>query len=391
MERIILNADTVLCGDSLEVNEKASVIVENGKISEIIPQKVKDEKHFEDTKEYDFGSRTLMPGMIECHNHCTIDARLPEHLEILGDSSECRLTVIAMKAMEDNLMAGITTARSLADKHYIDVELKKLIAAGEVKGPDLLVAGIGMKGAHGHGYIGSSFCGTEEVRRTARENMRRGADLLKIFVTPGNLSLTDSFIPSYLSPEEIRTAVEEGARQNIPTAAHCIGGQGLKDCIDGGVKVIEHMYGATDEDVELLAKSDCWVDLTSGIFLDPSREAFLSEQNAYKIRMNREKVRNNLKKVVQAKIPFVLGTDAYHTYLYREVEYAVELGAGVRYALQGITSNAAKVCGIGEVKGSLKEGYAADVIAVDGNPLNDLSSLARVSMVMKGGKIYRNE
>ncbi len=105
-------------------------------------------------------------------------------------------------------------------------------------------------------------------------------------------------------------AVSEGARLGVPVAAHCIGGQGLKDCIDGGVKVIEHMYMATEQDVEWLAASDCIVDLTSGIFLDSSRESFLSPANAEKIRRNRPRVRENITRIIRAGLPFVLGTDA---------------------------------------------------------------------------------
>ena len=145
-------------------------------------------------------------------------------------------------------------------------------------------------------------------------------------------------MPSFLSLEEISTAVSEGARLGIPTAAHCIGGQGLKDCIDGGVDVIEHMYMAAEQDVERLAASRCVVDLTSGIFLDPSREEFLSPANALKVRLNRSRVRENVARIIKARLPFVLGTDAYHGFLYREVGYAVELGSDPVTAIQGVTS-----------------------------------------------------
>ena len=148
-----------------------------------------------------------------------------------------------------------------------------------------------MKGSHGAGHIGMPHCGAGEIRHTCRENLKKGADLLKLFITPGVPDPASTFVPSFLSLEEISAAVSEGARLGIPTAAHCIGGQGLKDCIDGGVDVIEHMYMASEQDVERLAASRCVVDLTSGIFLDPSREEFLSPANALKVRLNRSRVR----------------------------------------------------------------------------------------------------
>lgn len=116
---------------------------------------------------------TLMPGMIECHNHLCIDATLPEHLELLAWSNECQLTLLALKGLKEDLMSGVTTARCMGDKYYIDVTLKKLIEDGKAEGPRLLAAGIGIKGSHGAGHIGMPHCGTEEIRRTCRENLKK--------------------------------------------------------------------------------------------------------------------------------------------------------------------------------------------------------------------------
>lgn len=146
---------------------------------------------------------------------------------------------------------------------------------------------------------------------------------------------------------------------------------------------------AAEQDTERLAASNCVVDLTSGIILDPSREAFLSPDNARKVRLNRSRVRKNVKRLLDAHIPFVLGTDAYHGFLYREVEYAVELGAEITTALQGVTSGAARVCGLEHRTGNLTTGLEADIIAVKGNPARDVSCLEQVEFVMKGGIIYK--
>ena len=276
MKRTILNAGMILCGEQLTPLENGSLIIEDGIIREILPRKAREALSLEDAVEISLPHMTLMPGMIECHNHLCIDATLPEHLELLAWSNECQLTLLALKGLKEDLMSGVTTARCMGDKFYIDVTLKKLIEDKKVDGPRLLAAGIGMKGSHGAGHIGMPHCGAGEIRHTCRENLKKGADLLKLFITPGVPEPASTFVPSFLSLEEISTAVSEGARLGIPTAAHCIGGQGLKDCIDGGVDVIEHMYMAAEQDVERLAASRCVVDLTSGIFLDPSREEFLS-------------------------------------------------------------------------------------------------------------------
>ena len=389
MSDMILKADRVLVGEDLNLKEHMAVIVRDGKIEEIVPQA--ECPAVEGAEVIDLKNTTLMPGMIECHNHLSIDATIPEHLELLAWSTECELTLIALDGFRKDLMSGVTTARCMGDRFYIDVTLKKLIEQGKVAGPKLLAAGIGMKGSHGAGYIGSPHCGPEEIRKTARENLKKGVDLLKLFITPGVPDPESEFVPSFLSLEEIAMAVNEAARKNLPVAAHCIGGQGLKDCIDGGVQVIEHMYMCTPQDAEWLANSKCIVDFTSGIFLDPTREETLSANNAYRVRKNRPRVRERLKLLMSTGVPYVLGTDAYHGYLYREVGYAVELGSDIVTALKGVTSNAAKVCGLGDRIGSLKKGYTADIIAVEGNPLTDVACLAKVPFVMQDGNIVKRK
>lgn len=387
MNDTILKADRVLLGEDLIPKEKMAVIVRDGKIEEIVPQA--ECPTIPEAEVIELNNTTLMPGMIECHNHLSIDATIPEHLELLAWSTECELTLIALKGLKEDLMSGVTTARCMGDRFYLDVTMKKLINQGKVVGPKLLAAGIGMKGSHGAGYIGSPHCGPEEIRKTTRENLKKGVDLLKLFITPGVPDPDSEFVPSFLSLEEIAMAVNEGARKNIPVAAHCIGGQGLKDCIDGGVQVIEHMYMCTPQDAEWLANSNCIVDFTSGIFLDPTREETLSATNAYRVRKNRPRVRERLKLLMSTGVPYVLGTDAYHGYLYREVGYAVELGSDIVTALKGVTSNAAKVCGLGDQIGSLKKGYAADIIAVEGDPLTDVTCLSKVPFVMQNGKVVK--
>lgn len=151
MERIVLKADLILRGRELDPMEKGLLIIENGRIQDILPQYSLADCHIADARELSFPGQTLMPGMIECHNHLCIDATLPEHLELLAWSSECQLTILALKGLKEDLISGVTTARCMGDKYYIDVIMKKLIEDGKVIGPRLLTAGIGMKGSHGRG------------------------------------------------------------------------------------------------------------------------------------------------------------------------------------------------------------------------------------------------
>lgn len=385
-------AKRVLTGSNMELMEDACVLVEGDQIVRILPRQEFLAEQPADCQLMDLGDVTLMPGMIECHNHLALDARLPGHLDMM-EESECVHTILALNGLKDDLMSGVTTARCLGDRNYIDVELKKQIRQGHVVGPDLLVCGIGMKSLHGHGYVGMPHSGVEEMRRTARENMFRGVDVLKIFVTPGAPVGPGEFIPCFLSYDEIRTVVEEAHAMNIRTAAHCIGGKGLDYCVKAGVDVIEHVYSITPEQVELVAKEHKgWVDLTSGIVLDPDREPFCAKSFVDNLHRVRDYSRQCMAAVVQCPdIRWTLGTDANHGLLYREAQFACEMGATTLQAVQGLTSAAAVMCGIEGKTGALTAGLRADVIAVQGNPLEDISALGRVSFVMKGGTVYKHE
>ena len=142
--------------------------------------------------------------------------------------------------------------------------------------------------------------------------------------------------------------------------------------------------------MEMLVKHNTWIGLTSGIYLDPDRESALSPAGIAKAQYGREKVFTCLERIVKAGVPFVLGTDANHALLYREVEYAVELGADTLTALRGVTTNAAKICRREEEIGQISAGLHADLIAVDGDPLENVSALRKVDFVMKNGEVFRS-
>lgn len=389
MKQIVI-ARTVLAGSELEEIANGAVVVEDGKIVKVVPaQQISDEERAQ-AEVIVFENETVLPGMIECHNHLSIDARKSNHLEILANVTECKLTLLAEEGLRDDLLSGVTTVRCMGEKHDLDLKLKKEIEDGNVAGPDILPAGVGMKGSNGSGYIGAPHSGVEEFRRTARANIAKGAKLLKIFTTPGVFSVEQDFIPSFLSAEEIRTVVEEAKRLHLPVAAHCIGGQALRDCVEQGVDVIEHAYCASQEDIELLKQHpECWVDLTTGIYLDPDREQYLADSNARNVRAGREIVRECVGNLVRAGIHFALGTDANHGLLWKEVVYTVELGASKRDALKGVTSNAAYISRLSGKKGELTAGADADLIAVKGNPLEDPAVLSQVDFVMKKGVVYK--
>ena len=224
MEYKVLKSKKIYYGKNLDLLKNGAILIKKDKIVKIMEEKDLNQIKGLSTETIDLENLTIMPGLIDCHSHLNIDANIPEHLELLAWSNECELTLISLNALEENIKAGITTLRCLGDKFYTDVTLKNKILKKELLGPDILSAGLGIKGYHGSGYIGYPHCGEEEIRKTVRENLKRKVDTLKLFITPGQLS-ENGDIPSYLSLEEIKVAVEEGKRVGVPVAAHCIGGE----------------------------------------------------------------------------------------------------------------------------------------------------------------------
>ena len=213
----IITARTVLAGSELEEIQNGAVVVEDGKVVKVVPAEQLTEEDRAQAECIAFEDETVLPGLIEGHNHLSIDARKSNHLEILGTATECKLTLLAEEGLYDDLLSGVTTVRCMGEKHDLDLKLKKEIDAGNLVGPDILPAGVGMKGSNGSGYIGAPHSGVEEFRRTARSNVAKGVKLLKIFTTPGVFSTEQDFIPSFLSAEEIRTVVEEAASAGCGT------------------------------------------------------------------------------------------------------------------------------------------------------------------------------
>ena len=150
-------AKKALIGEELQVLDDACILIEEESIKEITTRKEFEASGREATIVY-LGDKTVLPGMFECHNHLALDARLPGHLDMMNQS-ECEHTLLALNGLKDDLMSGVTTARCLGDRNYIDVVLRNKIRENKVTGPDLLVCGIGMKGRHGHGYVGMPLSG----------------------------------------------------------------------------------------------------------------------------------------------------------------------------------------------------------------------------------------
>lgn len=382
MSKIILKASKVVTGTDLTVKENAALLIEDGKIKKIYEQ-AQSIPPIEGAEVVDLGDKTIIPGMIDCHNHLALDARLENHLVKMNDC-EAEQTLRAVKTMRDDLLSGVTTARCLGDRFYIDITCRNAQREGRLFGPKLVVSGIGMRASHGHGFVGMPHSGPEEFRKTARENIARGVDFLKVFMT--KVINATPFIYHFLAPEELAVVVQEARSVGITTACHCSGGQGLDDCLAAGIDCLEHVYYITPRQVDDVLKADRWVVYTPSYALNDNLLFKFSPQDREGSLREKEIICKCLSGAISGGLKFGIGTDGLHQGLAQEAQYIAELGASNRDVLAGITVNAAKLCGVSAKTGAICEGLAADLVVLDGNPLEDISALKRVSAVYQDGK-----
>ncbi len=211
-----------------------------------------------------------MPGLIDAHTHITIIPGLGNQVGQLMQPIE-RQTMRGVGNLRRMFRSGVTTARIMAEEHWLDVSFKEEIERGTVIGPRLNICTRAITQSFGHGRALSAFDGVDEVRKAARENLYHGAEFLKLFITGGVSSTRGGGIraASY-SREEIRAAVEEADRAGTYVAAHAIGGPGIRLGVEEGIRTIEHASMATDEDLALMKERGVWAVLTESILFHPT-------------------------------------------------------------------------------------------------------------------------
>jgi imidazolonepropionase-like amidohydrolase len=382
MGKTLMKGGLVIDGTGRPPIDKGAILIDGERIIRV--GKEEEVKERADVHVLDCSNQTLLPGLIDCHNHLSLDPRLENYLYRMIDPIPT-LTLRAWETMKIDLRSGVTTSRCMGDKGFLDVECKKAVAEGRIEGPRLLIATRGIRAFHGHGFVGYPFGGIDQIQAAVRENLSAGADLIKIYIT-GTLRGPEG-IPSYFSREEIQTAVDEAHRVGIPVATHCIGGIGFEWALEIGIDVIEHGYFLTDREIDLFVKSDKWLVMTPSVFFTDARIQTLPTDLIDGHLRQRDEVAQRMRAAIKAGIRFAVGTDGMHGGLAQEIQYLVDFGATPIQALMAATCHAAEVCGFEESIGTLEPGKFGDIIGVKGNPLEDIEALKRVKTVVSRGEI----
>lgn len=359
----------------------------------------------------DLGSGTLLPGLIDLHTHLT--NRMGVHWEDgLTKTTPGHDALWGARNARVTLMAGFTTCRDMGPTWpFVDVDLRNAINDGAVPGPRLLVAGNYVSSTGGAGdarqfsiyvdvpTVKNLADGPEEITKAVRTNFKNGADFIKIMATGAVLSKGIQPGQQQYSDAEIQAAVTEANRWGRQVAAHAHGAAGIKAAIRAGVRTVDHGSDLDDEAIALLKASN------RKTFYVPTLDVMDAvEQNGEKNNIpesERERGRQingimsaGFKRALAAKIPIGLGTDAAvvdHGENWREFEVRHRLGEATAATIVSATSTNAEIIGWNDRLGTIEPGKLADIIAVPGDPLQDVGLMQKVNFVMKGGAIYRND
>jgi imidazolonepropionase-like amidohydrolase len=352
----------------------------------------------------DLSGLTVLPGLIDVHTHLTMNPDFDPYRELT--STDAQEAINGVVNARTTLLAGFTSVRNVGAGGYTDVDLRDAVNAGQIVGPHMQVSGplLGITGGHcdenllpiKYHVVGDGVAdGIAAVQHQVRQNIKYGADLIKICATGGVLSKGDDPQASQYTLEEMKAIVADAHRLGRKVAAHAHGAQGILWATEAGVDSIEHGSYINDEAISEMKKD--------GTYLVPTLylEDWMLEKGNLPPFYHQKMVdvsavaKSNIKRAMQAGVKIALGTDAAvypHGLNAHELDvYVNQLGMAPLAALRAATVNAADLMGWSAKTGSLDAGKWADMIAVDKNPLDDVRVLQDVKFVMKAGVVYKNE
>jgi imidazolonepropionase-like amidohydrolase len=389
----------IFVGDG-RVLERGTVVVDGGRIVNVGKENTPIPKG---ARKIPLDGRTLFPGFIDAHVHVCLDAS-PDPVSTLAHEPAPITVLKAAKFARDTLMAGVTTVRDMGGKDGIDLHIRDAIHRGLIPGPRMLVSGSLICMTGGHGWpLGRQADGPHEVRKAAREQIRSGADLVKLMATGGVLTPGVEPGAAQFTEEELRAGIEEAHKAGRKTATHAMGTEGILNALKAGIDSVEHGVFLDDEAVSLLKKRNVPVIPTIAALYHIETKGAEGGIPAYAVEKTRRVKAHHLQSVRMAREARVLvatGTDAgtpfnTHGQNLREVQLLVEMGGySPSDALQAATGLAAQVLGREKEFGTVDEGKAADLVVVAGNPLEDIGILLKpeaIALVMQGGKVVKED
>lgn len=373
--------------------ENAAMLLEDEKIINIGP--ANDFSPAAGTEIIECQGKTIIPGFINCHVHLDME---PYTWDRLKDEPETQMALRGAKNMELMLKSGITFVRDLGAAHFINIKLKKALEDGLIIGPDIFAAGQALCITGGHGWFDlSRQCdGKNEFVKGAREQIRAGADLLKVMATGGyarpKMKVNHNIMPDspQMTVKEIQAVVEEGHLRGKKVAAHCNGLTGVWRAAQAGVDSIEHgqfndlKEKGVQEALEMMAEK--------GIYLVPTLSAFFKNYPKAEVIDQYQAVLDSFTAAMASGVKIAMGNDSGcpfvgHETVAMEIKHMVEAGMSPMAAIVASSKEAATLLGIENSFGTLQSGKYADFLILNDNPLQNIDTLANISQVYKGGQL----
>jgi imidazolonepropionase-like amidohydrolase len=398
MDDLVLSNGRLIDGTGSQPKENATVTIENGRITSVTQDaedlhnlKSKSQNHI------DLEGRTLLPGLINSHVHIMMDAG-PDPLKSLKPDDLAAIVLKGARRGEQMLQAGITTARDLGGFEYGELALRDAFAAGDLPGPRLLCAGKLITMTGGHGWdIGYEVDGPDEVRKAVRRNIKRGVNCIKMMATGGVLTPGVEPGASQLSEAEMRAGVEEARNVGIRTASHAQGTEGIKNAIRAGIDTIEHGIFLDEEAIEMMVQRGVVFVPTLAAPYQIVEAGEARGIPAYALEKSRRVIdahRKSFEWAVSAGVTIAAGNDGGTPFnpvhdLVTEIRLMAEGGLKPLGAIRAATHGSARALGLSEQTGTIQQGKWADCLILEkgADPLEDISALSQVSMVIKRGKI----
>lgn len=384
----VVHAARIWDGTGGPVMRDAAIIVEGERVQKIVLWSAYEAP--EQATVHDFPEHTVVPGVIDCHVHATVLTREPV--------SEGKTALLAAFGARRALRAGVTTARDLGSVYQCVFALKDALAGSTAEGPRLLVSGaaICMTGGHGYGRFAMQADGPDSCRHLAREQLRQGADVIKVMASGGAATPRELPTESQLTIDEMRAAVDEAHKAGRPATAHAIPSQAIVDAVEAGVDSIEHGSLLDEATMEAMLRRDVTLVPTLSIYDRMVSHGPAADLEGYVVDKARQILPEGLPRFAlayKAGIRIALGTDSggpYHPIgdFVREMLLMEEGGMAREQVLLAATRTAAATIHRASDLGTLEAGKLADLVVVRGNPLEDLTAMAQPVLVMKGGRPF---
>jgi imidazolonepropionase-like amidohydrolase len=406
--RVVIRAGKLVDVDAGEVLADRAIVVRGDRIDTVVSADAAPDAD----RVIDLSGSTVLPGLIDCHAHMIGEVETGHGYAGLVMRTGAQEAFTGVRNARDTVMAGFTTVRDVGTfRAFVDVALRDAIDAGDVVGPRMLCAGAYVTCSGGGGDVTGLAPdvdavvpvdlrfgvadSADEVRQRVRKILHGGADFIKMIAT--GAVLTEGTTPGApeFSEAEIRAAVEEAALYGTIVAAHAHGAEGIKRAVRAGVRSIEHGSLMDDEAIEMMAAQGTFLvaDIYFGDWIEEEgRRAGWSPDVLRKNEETTEAQRQGFTKAVKAGVKLAYGTDSGgypHAWVGKQFAYMVRHGMTPTESIRSATSVAAELLGWSDRVGSIAPGKLADLIAVPGDPTDDVSLLESVPFVMKGGTVLK--